>query len=160
MLEKMSIPSIKVRFEGLFDFDGMYAAINDWGKNYNYLFHEKAYKHKVPSPKGAEKEFEWVLTKKITEDAKYEIKIDAHIWDLKEIEVKTHQGKKLNLEEKRSVLTEIQERESQINIILDEYSSMENKQSRTDYIDILRQEYKRLSKELHEIHILVTKLKK
>lgn len=88
MIPPIYTPSFKVRFEGPFDFDGMYAAMTDWAKNYGYLFHEKTYKHKVPSSKGAEKEFEWVLTKKVSEDTKYKIVIDSHIWDLKEFKIK------------------------------------------------------------------------
>jgi len=79
---------------------------------------------------------------------------------LKEIELKTHQGEILNLEEKRTLLTEIQERESHINAILDEYNSIEDKQSRAEYINTLRKEYKRISKELYKIYILVINLKK
>jgi formylmethanofuran dehydrogenase subunit A len=79
---------------------------------------------------------------------------------LKEIEVKNDQGEILNLEEKRTLLIEIQERESQINTILDEYNNMEDKQSRAEYIDTLRKEYKRISKELYKIHTLIINFKK
>ncbi len=44
-------------------------------------------------------------------------------------------------------------------MILDENNSIEDKQNKTDYIDILRQDYKRLSNELYKIFILVTKIK-
>mgnify|MGYP006415683771 CR=1 FL=1 len=46
-------PPITLRYHGLFDFDGMYAAVIDWAKNYGFKWHEKDYKHKVPSPSGA-----------------------------------------------------------------------------------------------------------
>ena len=42
-------PRVTLQFNGLFDFDGMYAAIIDWAKNYGYMWNEYDYKHKVPS---------------------------------------------------------------------------------------------------------------
>ena len=52
-----------LRYSGIFDFDGLYAAVIDWAKNYNFMWHEVDYKHKVPNPLGAEQEWKWLLTK-------------------------------------------------------------------------------------------------
>ncbi|MBI4152678.1 hypothetical protein HY495_03130 [Candidatus Woesearchaeota archaeon] len=97
-----SIPlnPITLRYNGLFDFDGMYAAIIDWAKNYGYLWFERSYKHKVPGPQGAELEFEWVMTKNITEYINYNILIIVHTWDTKEVEVEID-GKKKKLTQSR-----------------------------------------------------------
>ena len=58
---------VELRFNGLFDLDGLYAAVVDWSKNYGYRWHEYTYKHKVPSPKGAEQELMWLITKNVLE---------------------------------------------------------------------------------------------
>ena len=85
---------ITVRYNGLFDFDGMYAAIIDWSKNYGFMWHEGDYKHKVPSPKGAEQEFKWVLEKNVTDYVSYEILITVHMWELLEVDVEVDNRKK------------------------------------------------------------------
>ena len=89
---KTEVPTMTIRYDGLFDFDELYAAIVDWAKGYNYIWHEPTYKHKVPSKKGAEQEYKWVMVKKVTDYIRYHIKLEVHVWDLKEIEVKD-QGK-------------------------------------------------------------------
>jgi len=86
--KKIILPNvITLRYEGLFDLDGLYAAIVDWCKNYGYRWHEKSYKHKVPSPKGAEQEFIWTMDKDVTDFVSYNVTIDAHIWDMLEVQV-------------------------------------------------------------------------
>ncbi|MFA6460975.1 MAG: hypothetical protein WCV90_01810 [Candidatus Woesearchaeota archaeon] len=94
---------IILRYNGLFDFDGMYAAITDWAKNYGFMWHEKDYKHKVPSPKGAEQEFTWVLTKNVTQYIRNEITIKLHAWELLEVEV-DQGGRKIPLSNARLYL--------------------------------------------------------
>jgi len=89
-------PPITLRYNGLFDFDGLYAAVIDWAKNYGYMWHEKAYKHKVPSPKGAEQEWDWEMVSIVNEYTKYKITISIHSWDLNEVEVEDS-GKKKTL---------------------------------------------------------------
>lgn len=87
---------IYVRYTGLFDFDALYTAIVDWCKNEGYLWEEETYKHKVPSALGAEQEWKWHAEKEVTSYIKYEIKIEAHIWDRTEVEVtKDKKRKKL-----------------------------------------------------------------
>ena len=81
------LPSITLRYNGLFDFDAMYAMIIDWAKNYGYMWHERTYKHKVPSPKGAEQEFVWQMTKDVTEYVHHDIMFSVHMWDLTEVQV-------------------------------------------------------------------------
>lgn len=88
------LPKITIRYNGLFDFDGLYAAIIDWGKNYGYLWHESEYKHKVPSPKGAEQEMKWEMTLNVTEFLRHEIVFTVHLWDFSEVEVNLGEKKK------------------------------------------------------------------
>lgn len=90
-----SWPRVTLRYSGLFDFDGLYATIIDWAKNYGYRWHEIDYKHKVPSPKGAEQEFKWLLELKVDEFMSYEYFFTVHIWDLLDVEVETNGKKKI-----------------------------------------------------------------
>lgn len=85
-----------IRYSGLFDFDGLYAAVIDWCKLQGYMWHEKTYKHKVPSPRGAEQELEWEMTKNITNYLSHKITISVHSWDHTEVEVDVD-GKKKSL---------------------------------------------------------------
>jgi hypothetical protein len=89
-----SLPRITSQYTGLFDFDGLFVSIIDWAKNYGFMWHEWEYKHKVPSPKGAETEHKWVLNKNINEYVRYEILITVHVWDLLEVEVEVDGRKK------------------------------------------------------------------
>ena len=94
-MPEQKLKPITLRYEGLFDFDGLYAAVIDWSKNYGYHWHEKTYKHKVPSPKGAEQELDWVITKNVTEYINYTIQFTVHIWDLREVSVDVNGKKKM-----------------------------------------------------------------
>jgi len=85
-----------LHYTGLFDFDGLYALIIDWAKNYGYIWYEIDYKHKVPSPRGAEQEFKWLMHKEVTEMVSFDIRFEVHIWDLVELEVEVG-GKKKTL---------------------------------------------------------------
>jgi hypothetical protein len=99
-MAKDPINTVLLRYTGLFDFDGLYAAITDWGKNYGYMWHEKMYKHKVPSPDGAEQEMTWIIDKNVTEFIKFDLLIDTHIWEMTEVEVEVN-GKKKTLTKAR-----------------------------------------------------------
>lgn len=85
---------IEIRYEGLFDFDGLYITVIDWAKNYGYWWHEKTYKHKVPNPLGAEQQLEWVCEKKVTDYIKYNLWFYVHVWNLTEVEVDVDGQKK------------------------------------------------------------------
>ena len=88
------VPKYEVRYSGLFDFDGLYAAVIDWGKNYGFMWHEIYYKHKVPRPTGAEQQFKWQLTKKVSGYLSHKIDFLVHIWDMLEVEVDVNGVKK------------------------------------------------------------------
>lgn len=76
-----------VRYRGLFDYDGLYNVMVQWIKARGYWFHERAYKHKVPTALGAEQEIEWDAEKKITDYYKFTIGIKWHLWEITEVEV-------------------------------------------------------------------------
>lgn len=87
---------IMIRYKGLFDFDGLYNLMVRWLKEHGYWFHEKSYKHKVPTPYGAEQEIDWSAEKKVTEYYRFFITVSIHIWDMTEVEVeKAGEKKKL-----------------------------------------------------------------
>ncbi len=88
------IPKQTIRYKGLFDFDGLYNVIVQWMKARRYWFHETIYKHKVPSPAGAEQEITFKGDKKITEFYKYEVTVKFHLWDMTEVEVEIDGVKK------------------------------------------------------------------
>jgi len=88
------MPKLRVRYKGLFDFDGLYNLIAHWFKSRGYWFHETTYKHKVPSPLGAEDELKWEGTKKVNDYVQYEIEIEMHLWDMTEVEVEKDGVKK------------------------------------------------------------------
>jgi len=92
------IPTRKftIRYKGLFDFDGLYNLMVQWMKSRRYWFHEQKYKHKVPTPKGAEQEMTFFGTKKVTDYIEYDLKVDIHIWEMTEVEV-IHKGVKKTL---------------------------------------------------------------
>jgi len=85
-----------LRYRGLFDFDGLYNVMVQWMKSRRYWFHEIKYKHKVPSPAGAEQEIIFRGDKKITDYIGYELTVEFHLWDMTEVEV-VHKGVKKTL---------------------------------------------------------------
>lgn len=93
-------PTMTLQYNGLFDLDGMYAAVTDWAKNYGFMWHEKKYNHKVPSPGGAEQEIDWEMTNRVTEYFKYIINISLHIYDLRDVDIEVA-GKKKSLSNAR-----------------------------------------------------------
>jgi len=89
---KVEFDPMFIRYTGLFDFDGLYILISDWGKNYGYLMHEREYKHKAAE--GAEQEVAWVLSKNVTDYVSFEITIEVHTYDVNEVIVEVGAGKK------------------------------------------------------------------
>lgn len=85
---------MRIRYNGLYDFDTILAAIIDWGKNYGYKVNEKAYNHKVPSPKGAEQKLEIIFTKNVDDFVRYTINVNIHTWDMLEVNVEVAGRKK------------------------------------------------------------------
>jgi len=96
MSKKEEIPVATVRYRGLFDFSGLYNSMADWFKHYRYVLHEEMYKHKVPSPSGAEQELSWWAEEEVNEFIKFRMEVEFHLWDMTEIEV-VKDGKKKQL---------------------------------------------------------------
>lgn len=89
-------PSItKIRYRGLFDWEGLIRLIRAWFEEREYEFFERRYKHKA-KPLGAELEINFEAYRDINEYARNFIKIYFHIWDAEEVEV-VKDGKKRKL---------------------------------------------------------------
>jgi hypothetical protein len=89
-----TVATLKVN--GVFDFESVYRAMHDWFVGQKYYFEEILYKHKVPSPAGAEEHIRWKGWRKVTEYVKFNIYVYIIMWDMKEIEViKNGEKKKL-----------------------------------------------------------------
>lgn len=84
-----------IRYVGVFDFDGLYEGIVEWFKRYRYQFFDSSYKHKVPSPYGAEQELDWYGEKNETDFVKFRIDITVHIWEMTDVEVIQNNKKKV-----------------------------------------------------------------
>ncbi|MBI4153188.1 hypothetical protein HY497_01575 [Candidatus Woesearchaeota archaeon] len=84
-----------IRYKGLFDWEGLYYSIADWYKRYRFYLIEEMYKHKVPTPLGAEQELHWYGTLDLTEFVQFRIDTSFHLWDMTEVEVVKNGKKKL-----------------------------------------------------------------
>jgi hypothetical protein len=96
ILKEEPTNKLTIKFNGIFDFNGLYKVAHDWIVNQNYYFEEKLYKHKVPTPAGAEQDIMWEGWRKVNEYVRYWINVYIKLFDLKEIEV-IKEGKKKKL---------------------------------------------------------------
>jgi len=76
----------KIRYRGLYDFEGLFRLMRAWFEAREYDFYEKRYKHKS-KPAGAELEINFEAHREINEYARNVIKVYFHIWDAEEVEV-------------------------------------------------------------------------
>ena len=96
-------PVANLKINGIFDFQGLYRVMHDWFTDMKYYFEETLYKHKVPSPAGAEEHIKWSGWRKITEYIKFNINIYIILRDMKEIEV-VKDGEKKTLTKARMTM--------------------------------------------------------
>jgi len=85
-----------IRYKGVLDLEGLYRVIVQWLKTRRYWFQETTYKHKVPSPFGAEEEIQFKAERKCNEYYLHNITIYFHVYDQQEVEV-IKEGKKQKL---------------------------------------------------------------
>jgi len=87
---------LTIRYQGLFDLEGLYKTMGDWFMRYRFEVHEKNMKHKLPpASKGAEQEMQWIATQRATEYIELKYTLNIHIWDLQEVEIEEHGRKKM-----------------------------------------------------------------
>lgn len=94
--EKYTTWPATVRYDGVFDFDGMYQAIVDHLRRHNYWFYETLYKRKPWSPMGTELILKWRAERKLDEYYHYTIEFEWHFMDFHHVEV-IREGKKVTL---------------------------------------------------------------
>ncbi len=90
------LPITRIKYDGLFDWDGLYRLIYGWFIDRGYYFEEKSLKHKVPTPMGEEREYWFQGWRKMTEYAKIWIDVYMHFYEAREVEV-IKDGKKKKL---------------------------------------------------------------
>jgi len=82
------ISSIIFRWDGIFDFDGLYSFIQSWIANREYEFHEKSYKQKPEIDKiGEHIELKWYGERKVTEYVMNRIDMHMHAWNVEKVEL-------------------------------------------------------------------------
>jgi hypothetical protein len=85
-----------VRYDGVFDFDGLYKMIIEHLRRHNYWFYETLYKHKPWSPMGTELVLKWYGERKLDEYYMYRVEFEWHFMDFHHVEV-LRDGKKMTL---------------------------------------------------------------
>jgi hypothetical protein len=88
-----------LRYNGVFDFNGLYRMMYNWFFKQRYEFHEDLYKEKVDTI-GNELEIKWRAEKKITEFIKYIINVEFHLWNMLDVEV-IRNGEKVKMTKAR-----------------------------------------------------------
>lgn len=96
MPQPIKTRKLLIRYKGVLDLEGLYRVIAQWFKSRRFWFHETTYKHKVPSPFGAEEEITFNAERKTTEYYRDDIRIFMHVWDQLQVEV-IKEGKKQKL---------------------------------------------------------------
>lgn len=89
---KLGSSVAKIRFRGLYDWEGLFRLIRGWFEAREYDFFENRYKHKAKPP-GSELEINFTAYREINDYARNVIKMYFHIWDAEEVEV-VRDGKK------------------------------------------------------------------
>jgi len=90
----------KIKYEGVFDMDGLYRFMREWLEYRRFRFLEKSYKSKVPTPLGSEVELSWDAWRKESEFMRYWVTVYFHFWDLEEVEV-IREGRKVKMHKAR-----------------------------------------------------------
>ena len=98
-----TMAKFRLRYKGVFDWEGLYKTMREWFKEREYDFLETRYKHKMRSGGLAELEINWKCWREETEYVKNWITVYFHIWDFKEVDV-IKNGKKMKLSKARMLI--------------------------------------------------------
>ena len=80
-------PLATIRYEGLFDQEGLFKTAAEWFEQNAYELHERKVKHKVPSPAGMDQENHWEGWVKESDYIKFWVRVAFRFQDLKDVEV-------------------------------------------------------------------------
>lgn len=94
-------PTMFIRFKGVWDMQDFYVRLIDWFRKRKYHFHEKAYKHKHPSPFGVERQYVWEAERNENDYVQAKINLYFHTYDAHEIEIILPDGSKKEMTQGR-----------------------------------------------------------
>ncbi len=126
---KISVSERHMRYIGLYDFNALYTMMAEWLKQRGFWYRETKYKH-TGDPTGAEVELTLEAERKITDYYKYDITIEFHIWDMRNVE--------LNVEGKKKVM---QHGRMYINLNAEMTLDWQGRWSKTSFTKFLRDFY-------------------
>jgi len=87
-------PPLKIRYKGVWDMQDLYEGTVSWLRERKWKFHEKVYKHKHPSPFGAERQYVWMAEQNVDEWVRIQIDMYMHTYDAHDIEMIDKKGNK------------------------------------------------------------------
>lgn len=93
--DKIQIP-LTLKYDGIFDLDNFYKMVQQWIVDQGFYFEEGTFKHKVPSPAGAEQDYDLSGWQNISEYVRFTIRVYIKTYNLKDLEV-IKDGKKRKL---------------------------------------------------------------
>ena len=154
---------LKIRYKGVFDFEGVYNTIYHWFRDRQFRFHEQRFKTKAHTALGNEFKLNLWAEREDSEYYKYYAKMFLHLWESKEIPV-IIDGKqvmrmkgRMHIDIEGSVITDWQKRyHSDVNFL---HKMMENFLNKTvlkydidmKHVDVFDKELHRLEHEIKKV---------
>jgi len=89
-------PATKLKYKGVFDYDGLSTYVINWLQDHKYELNEKTHKHKMSCPHGFEIERHIEATRKIDAFYQYKVTVIFFLWDAFEVDA-VKDGKKMKL---------------------------------------------------------------
>lgn len=86
--------SMFIQYKGVWDMQDLYEVMADFFRNQKFKFYEVVYKHKHPSPFGADRQYVWRAVKNVEEYYQFEVDLFFHTYDARDIEVAMKDGSK------------------------------------------------------------------
>lgn len=94
--DKITVYSgLLIKYKGLYDYTGLYRFMRQWLEKNRYWVNEDRYKDKLYTAFGTEIEPKWSAWRKVSEYAKWNIGVEFHLWDAKDVEVVENGEKKI-----------------------------------------------------------------
>ncbi len=87
-------PKTFIRYKGVWDMQDLYEAMVDWFRKRKFRFREHIYKHKHPSPYGAERQYTWEAIREENDYIQTVYHIYLHNYDIRDVEVVMADGSK------------------------------------------------------------------
>jgi hypothetical protein len=93
------IAPLRIRYKGTWDMQDFYESVINHMRERKWKFQEKVYKHKHPSPFGAERQYVWYFEQLVDDFVKVAIDVYIHTYDAHEFETVTKNGERKLLTE-------------------------------------------------------------